>query len=110
MDNPYPICENCIFVDEPLDKDPCQECNRAFLARRIKPNFVSKRKPKTNADRIRSMTDEELAKFMGELPCCPPGADLKELCYPMDSCEGTDLQVQCWLEWLRQEAGDVQWP
>lgn len=59
--------------------------------------------PPTNADRIRAMTDEKLAKFMGELPCCPPGADLKELCYPMDSCEGTDLQAQCWLDWLKQE-------
>ena len=64
MDNPYPICENCIFVDEPLDKDPCQECNRAFLAQRIKPNFVSKRKPKTNYDRIISKTPEELADWL----------------------------------------------
>jgi len=47
MNNPYPICEKCIFVDEPLDKDPCRECYRAFLAQRIKPNFVSKRKPLT---------------------------------------------------------------
>lgn len=60
----------------------------------------------TNYDRIIGKSVEELAKFMGELPCCPPGADLKELCYPMDSCEGTDLQVQCWLKWLKQEADD----
>lgn len=61
-------------------------------------------KPRTNYDCIVSKTPEELAKFMGELPCCPPGADVKELCYPMDSCEGTDLQVQCWLDWLKKEA------
>ena len=65
-----------------------------------------KPKPITNYDRIISKSPEELAKFMGELPCCPPGADVKELCYPMDSCAGTDLQVQCWLEWLKQEADE----
>ena len=103
MDNPYPICENCIFVDEPLDKDPCQECNRAFLAQRIKPNFVSKRKPKTNADRIRSMTDEELAEFLIQDGRCPP-----ERMYP-DSCPNCDrvtpkVCYDCWLDWLKQEA------
>lgn len=79
MDNPYPICENCIFVDEPLDKDPCQECNRAFLAQRIKPNFVSKRKPQTNADRIRAMTDEELVAFLSDYICatCGTGAEAR---------------------------------
>lgn len=76
MDNPYPICENCIFMDEPLDKDPCQECNRAFLAQRIKPNFVSKRKPKTNADRIRAMDIDHLIEwYCRGRPCggCPYG-------------------------------------
>ena len=90
MDNPYPICENCIFVDEPLDKDPCQECNRAFLAQRIKPNFVSKRKPKTNADRIRAMTDEELARYLYTKTC--------EDAYPQFE------NIPEWLDWLKEEA------
>lgn len=85
-DNPYPICENCIFVDEPLEKDPCRECNRAFLAQRIKPNFVSKHKPKTNADRIRTMSDKELARF---------------LTYQTESCLSADGNG--WLDWLKQE-------
>ena len=58
----------------------------------------------TNADRIRAMSDEELAEFFGMLPCCPTGTDLEELCYPLESCEGTDLQVKCWLKWLKKEA------
>lgn len=58
----------------------------------------------SNADRIRASTDEELAEFFGTLPCCPPGTDVNELYYPSDSCNGTDLQVRCWLEWLKQEA------
>lgn len=60
--------------------------------------------PRTNAARVRAMTDEELAEFFGMLPCCPPGTDLEELCYPLESCEGTDLQVKCWLKWLKREA------
>lgn len=68
-------------------------------------DYVRKRAKKaiTNADRIRGMANEELAEFFGTLPCCPPGTDLNELCYPNDSCNGTDLQVKCWLEWLKQE-------
>lgn len=60
----------------------------------------------SNADRIREKSDEELAEFFGTLPCCPPGEDLEELCFPLDSCEGTDFKVKCWLKWLRQEAED----
>ena len=96
MDNPYPICENCIFVDEPLDKDPCQECNRSFLAQGIKPNFVSKRKPQTNADRIRDMTDEELAAFLYDVLSNGWNAiDYGRLTYPCSDV--------LWLEWLKAE-------
>ena len=52
-------------------------------------------KPKTNADRIRAMSDEELAMFfdstctenMGSVRC-----DIGLRCY------------DCWLDWLKQEA------
>lgn len=105
MNNPYPICENCIFVDESLDKDPCQECNRVFLAQRIKPNFISKRKPKTNADRLRAMSDEELAEWMYKVivcstcPCSP--------CITADDID-KDGNIKCTpcenilLKWLKQ--------
>ena len=56
--------------------------------------------PMTHADLIRSKNDEELAEFFGTLPCCPPGEDVVELCFPLDSCEGTDFMVKCWLKWL----------
>ena len=100
MDNPYPICKNCIFVDEPLDKDPCQECNRAFLAQRIKPNFVSKRKPQTNADRIRAMTDEELAEYL-----CKTLREAATLIYPNTHYSMADIEElnKDWLDWLKQE-------
>ena len=56
--------------------------------------------PKTNADRIRSMTDEELAKWLGtrghECPerwkACNIGiVDHEDDCIP------------CWLKWLKEE-------
>ena len=48
-------------------------------------NYV--RKPQTNADRIRAMTDEELAKW------------LEDHCYQYG-----------WLDWLRQEATPTSIP
>lgn len=56
----------------------------------------------TNADRIRSMSDEELAEwflrdpFIGSFAFCPPGTKDGEDC-PTSPCE------LCWLEWLREE-------
>ena len=63
--------------------------------------FKNLSKPfKTNADRIRSMTDEELAKFVS-------GTDFCELL-----CNDTPVCIdgQCFarlLNWLRQEAKDA---
>lgn len=60
-------------------------------------------KPQTNADRIRAMTDEELAEFLIQDGDCPP-----ERRYP-DSCPNRDrvtpkVCCDCWLDWLKQEA------
>lgn len=66
-------------------------------------------RPQTNADHIRAMTDEELATWGAtKIPCCPPGADLNELCFPKyHGCGGnSDLAIRCWLTWLKQEAQD----
>lgn len=60
-------------------------------------DYPKPRKPMTNADRIRSMTDEELAALFKD-HFCPMliGADMD--C--QNSCE------KCWLDWLKQEARD----
>ena len=55
--------------------------------------------PKTNADRIRSMTDEELAQYMGDVQTwggCPN--------YGARNC--TENCADCWLDWLKQEVGE----
>lgn len=63
-------------------------------------------KPKTNADRIRAMTDEELAEFIGR--CVDHEFHLECVCflnqfgycqYPTRGCDENAL------EWLKQEAG-----
>ncbi len=54
-------------------------------------------KPKTNADRIRSMTDEELAIYM----MCPNEMGLAEInCDKIDVCNC----YECLLNWLRAES------
>ena len=53
-----------------------------------------KLKQQTNADRIRSMTDEELAEEMGTtIDRCPPSSTI----CPTGRCQ------DCWLCWLKQE-------
>ena len=53
--------------------------------------------PTTNGDRIRSMSDEELAEFCVWM--CPPGSNENLTCEPERK-----LCSQCWLDWLKQEA------
>ena len=65
--------------------------------------LATKRKRKTNADRIRSMTDEELDKFLGEVQW-----DVANYCggvtqkqeYPVPE------QMGAWLDWLKKEVED----
>lgn len=47
-------------------------------------------KPQTNADRIRAMTDEELAEFVSGLGCPDHAMDCMRAC------------LECCLKWLKQ--------
>ena len=58
-----------------------------------KPSTIGK--PQTNADRIRAMTDKELAEFL------EPGG-YRPL-YKCDVCKYVTC-VECCLDWLREEA------
>lgn len=56
-------------------------------------------KPISNADKIRAMTDEELAKTI--CWCPPPFKNCNNLC---DICSAHDDDCgACWLNWLKQE-------
>ena len=56
-------------------------------------------KPMTNADRIRSMTDEELATLISSDWC-------EIVCGPETNCKYADCRGKI-LDWLRREVGDV---
>ena len=55
-----------------------------------------KNEPLTNAQKIRAMTDEELAEFIISIPMCV-GED-KDLNCEIDVCK------ECFLKWLQQPA------
>ena len=60
-------------------------------------NLNAKPKPMTNADRIRSMADEELAELIDrETDSCAPTGDCERM--------SRDCKA-CWLEWLQQPCG-----
>lgn len=65
---------------------------------KILAEALTKQKRITNADRIRAMTDEELAEFHGEYSC-PPNYNWSGGCERNrdEYCE------KCWLDWLKQE-------
>lgn len=67
------------------------------LAQRI-ANY-KREHPITNADRIRSMTDEELAEWMANKAECQYCSVRSEWC--------TESEASCrtnWLDWLKEEA------
>ena len=66
-------------------RDSCSDECKTY--RRFHP------KPKTNADRIRAMTDEELAKY------------LDGVCHDLWQMFVKDPQ-KMWLDWLREEVTD----
>lgn len=82
-----------------------EACGYAPLTRVISEAEVKeiveqeKEKPQTNADRIRSMTDDELAEFLKEVKEDYQWANPD---YPdCDDCGE-------WLEWLQSEAGEAE--
>ena len=57
--------------------------------------------PTTNADRIRAMTDEELANWLGVYCNGKTAQEVGKPCVSdMGSCE------ECWIDWLKQESED----
>ena len=61
--------------------------------------YAEKKNPITNADRIRAMTDEELAKYI-----CKTQYREGDVCPPTHNCAVDKSCENCWLDWLKQEA------
>ena len=60
-----------------------------YKGRTLREWFDSIANPQTNADRIRNMTDEELAEYLNFFGDCP--CQGKAYCDKADSCEGAIL-------------------
>lgn len=82
----------------------CRSCaNNPFAGFRIDTVYVTDKilvtGRRTNADRIRAMTDEELANLINRIEpkFCHDGWDY------MIGCDEDKDCVMCWLDWLRQE-------
>lgn len=60
-------------------------------------------KPKSNADRIRQMTDEELADFFCRISECCGNDEICSMCPIYDGCA---QNVMCVERWLKQEVSE----
>ena len=99
-----------ILCDRPCsNKSEYGYCNTTYCINPAIPNtavgyFPPPRLIKTNADRIRSMTDEELAEFLDRW-------ELGDIDYSKtfcDLCEGQyDCHDDCLMDWLKEEVKDV---
>lgn len=58
--------------------------------------------PQTNADRIRSMSDEEIANHLAGV--CPVVFDMGGWSLGSGKCAEYDECKDCWLDWLKKEA------
>ena len=67
-------------------------CSTCEYRRFTHCNLYKKASQITNADKIRSMTDEELARVMDMV--CPPDT----------ACNDGQQCIKCWIDWLKQPA------
>jgi hypothetical protein len=86
-------CSGCKYEHLKGSEKPCCDCANMHM---------DKYEPITNADRVRNMSDEELAEFLdivGE-----DGISSQYTDVPCDCCcEKTECS-KCWKEWLQSEA------
>lgn len=83
------------FLKEKADKDKVKQIYK--VAERFEQHH--KPKPQTNADRIRSMSDEELAKFLHNFNDCD--------CCLIEVCNEGTCGIGCTegiLKWMKSEA------
>ena len=93
---PKCVIINCKMIAQPIEM-PCSKTNCRYFADCLATYEEYSGKPMTNADRIRAMSDEELAEFLSddERACPPKWHNCRK---HINECGG------CWLEWLKQPA------
>ena len=89
-------CLTCIH------KDKCDQEKRWDSCINYKMMSTTNPSPQTNADKIRAMTDEELAEWLVEHVDCGEGCPVfRHLCHYTSECCEVDL-----LQWLQKEADE----
>ncbi len=89
-------CLTCLYEDYDGAEEPCINC--VGVGGKRPSEYLRKKPPKpiTNADKIRSMTDEELAEWFSIYCCRNKTYDAH--CDEFGNCKA------CWLDWLKEEA------
>lgn len=88
------------YYDEQYGFVPYDDCpqDNLYSESEAKHTF-SPSEPKTNADRIRVMTDEELAELLRDYQC--------NTCDFIGCCGETDKCKEEIFEWLQSESGEA---
>ena len=95
-------CEKCKHIDVSAEKYPCSECD-------YNVNDLFEPKNQTNADRIRHMSDEELAELLYSFQNLE---DKVKFCKNKDVCndildDGKEIPdnmcKECLIKWLQSE-------
>ena len=85
-------CKGCKYENCSPESKECMGC---------KQNAVDKYKRMTQADRIRSMSDEELAELLDSVD--NGGIRALDVDYPCDECTQKTECEDCFKEWLQSE-------
>lgn len=89
-------CDNCEYRLFPVTRSPCDNCA-------MSGDKYFEWTAQTNADCIRSMTDEELSSWISDHVDCNRRCEaLKDGCMDSDS-----TCMAAWLEWLKEEVATV---
>ena len=94
-------CATCKHYDCEPHFEPCVSCRIQYNGEPTKYNA----NPKTNADRIRAMSDEELAEWLAKTQCENVKEALQIAGFPYKVKRGIiDGVAKEALEWLKQPA------
>lgn len=89
-------CEEDLYQNEDIDRDAFELIEDLFNV--VKSNNVGKDDKQTNADRIRNMSDEELAGFIVGLNLhCLAGLGKCD-CKANKTCDNCNAEVKNWLQ------------
>ena len=97
-------CKNCVHKSN-FKAVECGTCTVDYfdgVQRGLPTNY--KARPMTNADRIRAMTDEELAKeCVRQFPMYLWANGIRAIYFDMENHK-KDKAIKAWMQWLQQPA------